>query len=548
MSRVQIETLLCDLRDGAVDLQGAARQIAELVAGSAARRTAVEQRLEQALAKNQLALPQYASLLAALDGLTVQREAPRRRAAEGADATVLRAAPEPTPSEAAPSQPTSIRSRVSTQAGAAEPATAIAPGSWVRGRYVLMQMIGSGGMGQVWKAKDSYLERTNDPFPFVAIKMLNADLEQDPDGYVALQRETKKAQELAHPNVVTVHLFDTDSPGSGRAFMSMELLEGEGLDARIDRYPSGDARNAALPIIIGMAKGLEYAHKRGIVHADFKPGNVFITGAGVPKILDFGIARAAKIAGVNRRADSFDAGTFGGITPGYASIDMIERREPHPADDVYALGLVAYELLSGRHAFKGLSASEARDARLLPARLRAVRRHEWRAIARALAFDRDRRFQNAGEFLRAFEGKSAIAKVLGTLAAVLLLTVGGLWYQNWKAQQPSVPFESLPPAQQSEFAKDMSDGDQGFQLLDAAGGTNPTEIAAAYCNAYAIHPKNPQAVRGLVRVAEYALPKFLGLPDVAERRLNLLNLRKTCEAFYSHYEPLARALGNDGGR
>jgi serine/threonine protein kinase len=534
---VQIETLLGDLRDGAVDLQGAARQIADLVAGSASRRAAVKQRLEQALAQDQLALPQYSSLLAALDGLTIQRDATRHPAAEGANATTLRK----------PAEQTSLRSPVSARAGTDEPATAIGPGSEVRGRYVLVQVIGSGGMGQVWKAKDSYLERTNDPFPFVAIKLLNANLEQDPDAYVALQRETKKAQELAHPNVVTVHLFDTDSPGSGRAFMSMELLEGECLDARIRRHPNGDARAEALPIIIGMAKGLEYAHKRGIVHADFKPGNVFLTEAGVPKILDFGIARAAKIAGVHRRADSFDAGTFGGLTLGYASIDMIERQEPHPADDVYALGLVAYELLAGRHPFKGLSAAEARDARLSPARLRAVRRHEWRAIERALAFTRDRRWQSAGEFLRAFEGRSATAKVLGTVAAVLLVVAGGLWYQNWKAQQPSVPFESLSPTQQAEFARHMSDGDQGFQLLDAAGGTNPAEIAAAYCNAYAIHPKNPQAVRGLARVAEYALPKFNALSDAAQRRLNLLNLRKTCEEFYSRHEPLVRALDNNGG-
>jgi serine/threonine protein kinase len=535
---VQIETLLGDLRDGAVDLQGAARQLADLIAGSGSRLAAVKQQLEQALAQNQLALPHYTSLLAALNGLTMQREATPHWAAVGADATILRA----------PAEPTSLRSPVSARAGADEPAATTGPGTWVRGRYVLVQMIGSGGMGQVWKAKDSYLERTNDPFPFVAIKLLNANLEQDPDAYVALQRETKKAQELAHPNVVTVHLFDTDSPGSGRAFMSMELLEGECLDARIQRHPDGDARDNALPIIVGMAKGLEYAHKRGIVHADFKPGNVFITDAGVPKILDFGIARAAKIAGVNRRADSFDAGTFGGLTLGYASIDMIERQEPHPADDVYALGLVAYELLAGRHPFKGLSAAEARDAGLLPARLRGVRRHEWRAIEHALAFTRDRRWQNAGEFLRAFEGRSATAKVLGILAAALLLLVGGLWYQNWKSQQPSVPFESLSPAQQAEFARDMSDGDQGFQLLDAAGGTNPTEIAAAYCNAYAIHPKNPRAVRGLARVAEYALPKFNGMADAAERRLNLLNLRKTCEEFYSHYDPLVRAIGDNGGR
>jgi len=229
---VQIETLLSALRDGAVDLHGAARQIADLVSGSAARRDAVKQRLEQALTQNQLALPQYASLLAALDGLTMLREAIPRRAADDTDATTLREAPPPAP----------LRSGVSAQTGIAEPATEIGPGSWVRGRYVLTQMIGSGGMGQVWKAKDSYLERTDDPFPFVAIKMLNANLEHDPDGYVALQRETKKAQELAHPNVVTVHLFDTDSPGSGRAFMSMELLEGECLDARIRRHPNGDAR------------------------------------------------------------------------------------------------------------------------------------------------------------------------------------------------------------------------------------------------------------------------------------------------------------------
>jgi hypothetical protein len=539
---VQIDTLLGDLRGGTVDVPGAARQLADLVSGSAARREEIRRQLDRALAERRLAQPHYTALRAALDGLTLQRPAAPAQedgASTAGAATTLRPA----------ANPTALRSTApgATSTAAAPPPTAIVAGSSVRSRYVLLEMIGSGGMGQVWKARDSYLERTNDPFPFVAIKLLNANLEHDPDGYIALQRETKKAQELAHPNVVTVHLFDTDSPGSGRAFMSMELLEGEGLDARIQRHPNGDARAEALPLIVGMAKGLEYAHKRGIVHADFKPGNVFVTEAGVAKILDFGIARAANIAGVTRRADSFDAGTFGGLTPGYASLDMIERREPHPADDVYALGLVAYELLAGRHAFAGMSAAEARDAGRVPARLRGVRRHEWRAIERALAFDRDRRWQNAGEFLRAFEGSSATAKILGAVAAVLLLVVGGLWYQNWKAQQPSVPFASLSPAQQAEFTQHVADGDQGFALLDVAGGTNPTEIAAAYCGAYAIHPKNPLAVRGLVRVADYALPKFLGLPDAEERRLNLLNLRKTCEAFYAHYPPLVRALGDNGG-
>jgi hypothetical protein len=498
-----------------------------------------------------------------LEDQTQQRDATRQRSAAGpVDTTAVR----PGPADDA-TQFRRIEEAASVKAddrtgqrpgdeaadgagvGAAPPVGggAFESGGVVRGRYVLMALIGSGGMGQVWKAKDSFLESTNDPFPFVAIKMLNASLEADRDGYVALQRETKKAQELAHPNVVTVHLFDTDLPGSGRAFMSMELLEGESLDALIRRHRSGVPRTEALPIVIGMAKGLEYAHQRGIVHSDFKPSNVFVTDAGIPKILDFGIARAADVAGVKRRADSFDAGTLGGITLVYASTDMIERREPHPADDVYALGLVTYELLSGKHPFARASAPEARERRLVPARIRGLRRREWGAIERALAFDRDHRWQDAGEFLRAYQGKSIAAKLLGSLAMILALAAGGFWYQNWKSSQPAVLFESLPAAQRAEFKAHMSSGAEAFQLLDApGGGTNPTEVADSYCKAYSIHPKNPLAVRGLAQVADYLLPKIGAMPS-AERRVQLHNLQQTCDAFYGHYEPLVRAIEREGG-
>src|ERR1700733_9961570 len=165
-------------------------------------------------------------------------------------------------------------------------------GTVIRRRYVLQRLIGSGGMGQVWKAKDLVSEQAKDPNPFVAIKLLNANFEADPDAFVSLQRETRKSQELAHPNVATVYAFDTDDGGSGRAFMSMELLEGKPLDDVIDAHRAGMTRKDALPLITGMAKGLEYAHKKGIVHSDFKPGNVFVTRSGEPKVLDFGIARA----------------------------------------------------------------------------------------------------------------------------------------------------------------------------------------------------------------------------------------------------------------
>jgi serine/threonine protein kinase len=545
-----IEKLLGDLRGGLMDLPGAARELSRLLCADLVAPAVVRACLERALAAGELSQAQHAVLLSMLADATRQRDRVQSQEVTRMRDEAIFPPAQPLPRATATrgvsaGDPTRLRAADEVRPPTA--AHALVPGAMVRGRYALLQMIGSGGMGQVWKAKDLYLERTNDPDPFVAIKMLNANMESDPDGLVALQREAKKAQELAHPNVVTVHLFDIDQPGSGRAFISMELLEGEGLDALIGRNTTGIGRPPALEIITGMAKGLEYAHQRGIVHADFKPGNVFLTEGRVPKILDFGIARAADVAGVKRRADSFDAGTFGGITLAYASLDMIERREPHPADDVYALGLVAYELLTGRHPFTRSSADEARKAHKVAARIRGLRRHEWRAIERALAFERDRRWQNAGEFLRAFAGKSAAAKVLGSIAALLALTAGAFGYQSWKSTQPSVPFDSLSPALQTQFLKQMHAADEGFKLLDAAGGPNPTEIAGSYCDAYGIHPKNPDAVRGLVRVADYVLPKIDSLSAPAERRDLLLNLQSTCDVFYRHYKPLIHALEQNGG-
>jgi hypothetical protein len=120
---------------------------------------------------------------------------------------------------------------------------------------------------------------------------------------------------------------------------------------------------------------------------------------------------------------------------------------------------------------------------------------------------------------------------------LLALATGGFWYQNWKASRPSVPIESLPAAQRAAFTEKMSSADEGFKLL-GAGGTNPREIAGLYCDAYAIHPKNPDAVRGLVNVADYVLR----LPDVVDRHNQLLNLKSYCDVFYDHYAPLLHAI------
>lgn len=424
------------------------------------------------------------------------------------------------------------------------------PGYCIRRRYVLERPIGSGGMGQVWKARDLVSEQARDPNPFVALKLLNADFEADPDAFVALQRETRKAQELAHPNIITVYAFDTDGDGSGRAFMSMELLEGESLDNRIDRHPAGLPRSDASPLIVGMAKGLEYAHKKGIVHSDFKPGNVFITKSDAPKVLDFGIARAAKIAGVERTEDSFDAGVLGGLTMAYASSEMIERHEPHPVDDVYALGLVAYELLTGSHPFRGQNAIEARAKGMKPARIRSLRRYEWEAIARALQFDRHKRWQNAGEFLRAFEGKSIAVRVLGVLALLLAITAGAFWYQAHSAAGPSVPLAALSATDQAAFHEHMSAGDGEWRLVQQGATEQINEAVQEYAQAYALHPRDPDATVALKKAADYWVARLQQVGDRSERLKQLQALRKTLLAdsdFYKVYRPLTQAIRDAGG-
>jgi hypothetical protein len=380
----------------------------------------------------------------------------------------------------------------------------------------------------------------------VALKLLNADFESDPDAFVALQRETRKAQELAHPNIITVFAFDIDDASTGRAFMSMEFLQGETLDALVRRHGPGLPRKDALPVIAGMARALEHAHKKGIVHSDFKPGNVFITSSGVAKVLDFGIARAANISGIEREADPFDAGVLGGLTLMYASPGMIEYRDPHPADDVYALGLVAYELLTGRPPFDRRSAVEARDAKLAPARIRGLRRYEWRAIARALEFDPEKRWQNAGQFLRAFEGKSVAALGLGILAACLALTAGVFWYQARTAAGPAIPFEALSAADQASFQKYMLDGNSEWELVQQGAAGQEFDAADQFAKAYLLHPRNPDATAALKRTADYVIDRALREPDKAKRSKYLKALQARSD-FYAHYAPLEAAIKQAGG-
>ena len=236
----------------------------------------------------------------------------------------------------------------------------IVPGSVLKDRFELLEVIGRGGMGTVFKALDRRDIEAGQS-SFLAIKVLNNEYKTDPDVLKALHSEARKTQQLAHPNIVTVYDFDRDGDS---VFMTMEFMEGVSLDKVIKTNPHGLKVHEAHIIIDQMGTALAYAHSQLVIHSDFKPANVFIDRNERVKVLDFGIARLADIA----RLSGFDAGILGGLTAAYASLEMLQGEPPDPRDDIYALACVVYELLTGKHPYNRESAKQAKNKNLRPER------------------------------------------------------------------------------------------------------------------------------------------------------------------------------------
>ena len=411
------------------------------------------------------------------------------------------------------------------------------PGSVIKHRFVLETLLGKGGMGLVFGAIDRRKEEARDPNPRVALKVLNADFQAHPQSFMALQREARKAQTLAHPNVVTVFDFDRDGDA---VYMTMDLLQGRTLDSMArEARGKGIGRDTALTIIRGIAEGLAYAHRKGIVHSDLKPGNIFITEDGTPKILDFGIARAVPSAVNEANKDVFDAGSLGAYTEAYATDEMIDGGDPHPADDMYALGIIAYELVSGFHPYQRHSAPSARKLGIKPAPLKGLKRREARAIESCLSFERKHRPQNAGEFLKAFRGVTALQKATLAVAVVLALTAGYFRYQNYVETSPSIPFSELPAQQQQSFKEYMAQGDAAWVFFEREHSTYALPDALDfYAKAYDEHPRNREAVAALNKVADAMLD---ATGDDALERARVAREMQERSAHLRKYAPVVEA-------
>jgi predicted Ser/Thr protein kinase len=412
------------------------------------------------------------------------------------------------------------------------------PGSVIKKRFVLETMLGKGGMGLVFGAIDRRKEEARDPNPRVALKVLNADFQRHPQAFMALQREARKAQTLAHPNVVTVFDFDRDGDA---VYMTMELLTGRSLDSMTrEARGKGIKREIALPIIRGIAEGLAYAHRKGIVHSDLKPGNVFITEDSTAKILDFGIARAVPSMNTEASKDVFDAGSLGAYTEAYATDEMIDGVDPHPADDMYALGIIAYELLTGHHPYQRHSAPGARKLGLKPAPLKGLKRKEMRAIESCLSLERKRRPQSAGEFLKLFRGITTLQKATLAATAVLALVAGYQYYQYYVETSPAVPFEELPSDTQAKFRAEMTEGNKFWGFFESERQVDAAmQAVTLYGQAYADHPRNREAVAALKKAAD----SLLALPELDEKkRQELAKYLQTQSAFYEKYAPVVEAV------
>ncbi len=373
--------------------------------------------------------------------------------------------PQPVPPPPAPPSPAD-ETQIAPQTSSGD----LTKGVIINNRFKLEELLGSGGMSHVYKATDVRKVEANDRNPYVAIKVLKEDFRARPDALMTLQREARRAQGLAHPNIVRVYDFDRDGD---TIYLTMEFLEGKGLD-QVVRMPGfhGMPHDEALKIVNQIGQALVFAHDHDTAHCDLKPGNIFVSDSGQVKVIDFGISRSVrKPEESGADATHFDPGAMGALTPAYASPELIEENEAGVVSDIFALAVVVCEIFGGHHPFDRIDAVKARDRGLTPTMPKGISRTQASALQGALEFDPKNRTSTVREFLDGLNAspKSSGLKMVGltALVAAVAVVVGGsvIYYDRIErsilkltSPTPEIsqgPATGAPPAQSGILNSDQ---------------------------------------------------------------------------------------------
>ena len=295
------------------------------------------------------------------------------------------------------------------------------------GPYEILARVGSGGMGEVYRARDMRLGRE------VAVKVIAESVVHDPQSLRRFEQEARAVAALSHPNILAIHDFNADGPV---AFVVMELLRGESLQGRLAR--ESISWRKAVEVSVAIADGLAAAHAAGIIHRDLKPANIFLTDDGQVKILDFGLATDASAT----RAETFtdqETQSHPGVamgTVGYMAPEQVNGARVDVRSDIFAFGCILYEMISGERAFRGSSSAEMLAATLRdnPADLSESSRPFPPAIAeivrRCLQKKPDERFQSARDLSFALKqilntAGTAVAPVAGRRSSMPRIALAG---------------------------------------------------------------------------------------------------------------------------
>jgi serine/threonine protein kinase len=291
-------------------------------------------------------------------------------------------------------------------------------GSTLSGRYRLLDLIGEGRVSRVFKAVDQRKVEQRVVDPNIAIKVLTIPFVNYSDAMNVLTREIQSLHGSEHPNIA--HVMECERDGD-TVFIPMQLLAGQSLQQRLEALQGAPLPKAdALHIIKGITDALVFAHSKNIVHGDLKPGNVIVTGANVPKVTDFCLARLIVLSADGPARATRATARLKALPPSYASPEVLEVGRLDPRDDVFALACLAWKLLTGEHAFKGSSALAAREAGMKLTRPSQLTEREFNALSRGLAFDRSKRTLSPRQFFAELTGTG------GGIPGQLMALIAGL--------------------------------------------------------------------------------------------------------------------------